>query len=69
MSTEHDYSVGSPQYKWLAADLAKADSNRAAVPWIVFTGHRPMYSSDKSEWSSHHAGAMLQTQIEPLLIR
>lgn len=69
MSTEHDYSVGSPQYNWLAADLQKANSNRDSVPWIVFTGHRPMYSSDHSEWDSHRPGAPLQTLIEPLLLR
>ena len=31
------------QHSWLDADLAAADANRAAVPWIVVSGHRPMY--------------------------
>jgi hypothetical protein len=31
------------QHAWLDADLAKADANRAAVPWILVMGHRPMY--------------------------
>ncbi|KDD74161.1 hypothetical protein H632_c1520p0 [Helicosporidium sp. ATCC 50920] len=28
---------------WMDADLAAADANRAAVPWVVVVGHRPMY--------------------------
>ena len=30
------------QYAWLESDLTRADANRAAVPWIVVHGHRPM---------------------------
>ena len=30
------------QLEWLAADLAAADTNRAAVPWIVVTSHFPI---------------------------
>mmetsp|Transcript_30174 Transcript_30174/g.79240 ORF Transcript_30174/g.79240 Transcript_30174/m.79240 type:complete len:439 (-) Transcript_30174:730-2046(-) len=33
------------QYAWLAADLARADANRAAVPFVVVHAHRPMYCS------------------------
>ena len=33
------------QLTWLKADLAKAAANRAQVPWIVVSGHRPYYSS------------------------
>ena len=38
MSTEHPYNVGSSQYDWVEADLAKAAANRANVPWIILTG-------------------------------
>ena len=38
MSTEHPYTVGTPQYDWILADLAKAAANRATVPWIILTG-------------------------------
>ncbi len=33
------------QLAWFAADLQAADNNRAQVPWIIVTGHRPFYGS------------------------
>jgi hypothetical protein len=41
MSTEHNYTINSPQYMWLKNDLQKVD--RTKTPWIIFNGHRPMY--------------------------
>jgi len=41
ISTEHNFSIGSPQYRWLEKDLSL--TNRNITPWIVFSGHRPMY--------------------------
>ncbi len=41
MSTEHNFTIGSPQYLFLHNDLYNVD--RSVTPWIVFTGHRPMY--------------------------
>jgi len=69
MSTEHDYSPGSAQYQWIQQDLEKAAKNRQNVPWIFLVGHRPMYSSDKDEYSSHRPGAPFATAIEPLLVK
>eukprot|EP00250_Pteridium_aquilinum_P021385 c25104_g1_i1 orf=356-1489(-) len=43
MSTEHDWTSESEQFKWIQKDLASVDRNR--TPWLVFTGHRPQYSS------------------------
>lgn len=43
MSTEHDWSQDSEQYEWIRKDLASVD--RKKTPWLIFTGHRPMYSS------------------------
>lgn len=31
------------QFEWLQRDLARANDNRARVPWIVALGHRPFY--------------------------
>jgi len=66
-STEHPYQPGSPQYQWMEQDLAKANSNRKSVPWIVLLGHRPMYCSDVAEWDDHRPGAQLQKMIEPVM--
>uniref|UniRef100_A0A8C8W7M1 Purple acid phosphatase n=1 Tax=Peromyscus maniculatus bairdii TaxID=230844 RepID=A0A8C8W7M1_PERMB len=34
------------QFRWLENDLQKANKNRAARPWIITMGHRPMYCSN-----------------------
>jgi len=52
-STETDYPDAffptqfGDQLKWLDADLAAANSpaERALRPWIIVTGHRPLYSN------------------------
>lgn len=31
---------------WMKADLAKANANRAAVPWIISSGHKAWYMDD-----------------------
>jgi len=41
MSTEHNFTAGSVQYEWLLSDLKTVD--RAQTPWLIVTGHRPMY--------------------------
>ena len=33
------------QLDWLKNDLENANNNRAQVPWIIVTGHRPFYGS------------------------
>ena len=43
MSTEHNFTQGSPQYEWMENDLKNV--NRSLTPWIVIAGHRPMYTS------------------------
>lgn len=43
MSTEHNWAPGSEQYNWMKRDLGSVDRKR--TPWVIFTGHRPMYSS------------------------
>ncbi|XP_065865480.1 nucleotide pyrophosphatase/phosphodiesterase-like [Euphorbia lathyris] len=44
MSTEHNWSPKSEQYQWMAKDMASVDRSR--TPWLIFIGHRPMYSSN-----------------------
>eukprot|EP01031_Cornospumella_fuschlensis_P010169 gene10169-12470_t len=41
ISTEHPYTIGSPQYLWLESDLKAIDRTR--TPWVIFGGHRAMY--------------------------
>ena len=31
------------QYEWIQQDLKTASKNREQYPWIITTGHRPMY--------------------------
>ena len=50
ISTEIYFGVGplgaaKAQFEWLKADLAKANANRANVPWIAVHGHRSVYCS------------------------
>lgn len=68
MSTEHDYSVGSDQYKFMEADLAAARRNKD-IRWIIVGGHRPFYSTDTCELSSHIPGCQALTELEPLFAR
>ncbi|KAJ9190600.1 hypothetical protein P3X46_001785 [Hevea brasiliensis] len=44
ISTEHDWTPGSEQYQWIRKDMASVD--RKKTPWLIFTGHRPMYTSN-----------------------
>eukprot|EP01118_Nematostelium_gracile_P011370 TRINITY_DN401_c0_g1_i3.p1 TRINITY_DN401_c0_g1~~TRINITY_DN401_c0_g1_i3.p1 ORF type:complete len:559 (+),score=114.40 TRINITY_DN401_c0_g1_i3:100-1776(+) len=41
MSTEHNFLIGSEQNQWIENDLKNVD--RDNTPWIIFSGHRPMY--------------------------
>ncbi|KAK1370470.1 Purple acid phosphatase [Heracleum sosnowskyi] len=43
ISTEHDWSESSEQYAWMNKDMASVDRTR--TPWLIFMGHRPMYST------------------------
>ena len=67
LSTEHDYSPGSVQYTFVDAALAAVD--RKVTPWSAVAFHRPMYSSDKSEYDGHKPGCSIQVHLEPLMLR
>jgi hypothetical protein len=68
MSTEHDFQFGSEQYAWIQRDLASVD--RHLFPWIVVTGHRPMYTSESSNTVGDLGIAQhLRLNLEPLFQR
>ncbi|XP_044488172.1 probable inactive purple acid phosphatase 1 isoform X3 [Mangifera indica] len=64
MSTEHDWSFNSEQYNWMKMDMASVD--RSKTPWLIFTGHRPMYTS--SGGLLNVDGRFAQ-EVEPLLLQ
>lgn len=37
------------QVAWLEQDLAKAEANREAVPWIMVTSHFPIHHTELTE--------------------
>ena len=68
MSSEHDFTTNSEQWKWIEADLAAVD--REATPWVLMSSHRPMYvsSPDFNEPDGDMpVAALLRLHVEPLL--
>ena len=63
-SSEHDYTPGSEQYKWLESDLKKV--NRASTPFVIVTSHRPMYNSENYQ-SDYTVELYIREYLEPLL--
>ncbi|KAI3697485.1 hypothetical protein L6452_30548 [Arctium lappa] len=61
ISTEHDWSQDSEQYQWMSKDMASVDRSR--TQWLIFAGHRPMYSSSGLVVDSKFVKA-----VEPLLL-
>jgi len=70
MSTEHNFLRGSAQFQFIDADLRSVD--RSVTPWVIFSGHRPMYidSTDNSSVSSDQTVAhLLRENVEELLVK
>jgi len=44
ISTEHNFTIGTPLYTWLEQDLKSV--NRSITPFLILAGHRPMYTSE-----------------------
>ncbi|RLN34539.1 putative inactive purple acid phosphatase 2 [Panicum miliaceum] len=65
MSTETNFLQGSDQYNFLKADLEKV--NRTRTPFVVFQGHRPMYTTSDETRDAALKQQMLQN-LEPLLV-
>eukprot|EP01013_Petalomonas_cantuscygni_P017122 TRINITY_DN34236_c0_g1_i1.p1 TRINITY_DN34236_c0_g1~~TRINITY_DN34236_c0_g1_i1.p1 ORF type:complete len:467 (-),score=79.62 TRINITY_DN34236_c0_g1_i1:997-2397(-) len=38
------------QVSWLVEDLRRAVANRGSVPWIIVTGHRPIFTAHVLDW-------------------
>lgn len=55
-----DTQLVSRQYEWLQEDLAKANTNRDRVPWIVAFGHYPMYCGNSLDCDQTPATAALR---------
>ena len=64
ISSEHEYTDGSPQLEWLDEELALANASREAHPWVIVLGHKPMYSSN----SYHGSEVALRDAVEHLLV-
>ena len=65
-SCEHDFTVGSEQYKWLENDLKKVD--RKKTPWLMVGAHRPMYTSEQYD-TDIRTGKHMQEHLEPLFYK
>ncbi|PWA70486.1 purple acid phosphatases superfamily protein [Artemisia annua] len=65
MSTETNFLKGSKQYDFLKKDLESVD--RVKTPFVVFQGHRPMYTTSNEERDRPIREKMLE-HLEPLLV-
>ncbi|KAF4347639.1 hypothetical protein G4B88_024277 [Cannabis sativa] len=63
ISTEHVWEKDSEQYEWMKNDMASVD--RSKTPWLIFTGHRPMYTSSTGLYSFDQN---FTNEVEPLLM-
>jgi hypothetical protein len=70
LSTEEDFGPGSPQHEWLTLDLSVVD--RKTTPWLIVTGHRPMYIDSNftgANNSDQDVALLLRNYVEPLLVQ
>ncbi|KAF8396213.1 hypothetical protein HHK36_017826 [Tetracentron sinense] len=65
ISTEHNWFENSEQYDWMKKDMASVDRSR--TPWLIFTGHRPMYSSQSGGLIPSVDDEFVKA-VEPLLL-
>ncbi|KAL2225462.1 UNVERIFIED_CONTAM: putative inactive purple acid phosphatase 27 [Sesamum indicum] len=66
ISTEHNWSVNSEQYEWMNKDMAAVD--RTTTPWLIFAGHRPMYTSSPGLPILPSVDRDFVDAVEPLLL-
>lgn len=65
LSSEHNCTEGSPQYKFLESDLEGVD--RKKTPWVFVEFHRPMYNREDS--ASYEIALGMQSEFEPILLK
>ncbi|KAK8508078.1 hypothetical protein V6N13_055532 [Hibiscus sabdariffa] len=66
MSTETNFLPGSNQYNFLKHDLESVD--RMKTPFVVFQGHRPMYTTGVDIKDAPLRERMIE-HLEPLLVK
>ena len=66
LSSEHDLTPSSVQYKWLERDLSSID--RTLTPWVIVEAHRPLYHIEDVP-ANTMVGIHMRTSLEPLLKR
>ncbi|KAK4800766.1 hypothetical protein SAY86_021253 [Trapa natans] len=59
-----EFEPGSPQYKWLEADLARVD--RRITPWLVALLHAPWYNTNLAHQGE---GESMRVAMEELLFK
>lgn len=67
ISSEHDLSEGSPQMNFIHAALTAANTNRANIPWIIVSIHKPLYCSAEgspTQFASKLDAVMLQYDVD-----
>ena len=64
LSSEHDYTVNSTQWRWLLADLLAV--NRSRTPFVVATAHRMMYTTQLRETGDYFVSQLMQAALDDL---
>ncbi|XP_057818701.1 probable inactive purple acid phosphatase 27 [Cryptomeria japonica] len=62
ISTENNWTENSEQYKWMKQDLNSVDRN--ITPWLIFCGHRPMYTTGNTGLSE-----LIRSPVDPDFVR
>jgi len=65
-SAEHNFSVGSEQWKWHENDLKNV--NRSKTPFVIVGNHRPMYSSGDSK-ADYIMSLHIRSELEDLFFK
>ncbi len=67
MDTEMNAFESSTQYNFFKSDLENVD--RSITPWVIFSGHRPMYSSSDGINGLDLANGPWWPEVEQLLLK